>query len=111
MAEEHRKRKRQFKLSLYDEELEYLTQKAFDANMPKTEFVRKIILYGSATERTNFSKEDAKQICYELNRIGNNINQIAYQANARGDVDKNDFEVLRNEFQNLLVVFDDFVRE
>jgi len=111
MAEKHRKRTRKLSLTLYDQEFDILEQKAFDANTNKTDFIRKILLYGSASERSNFSKEDTKQICYELNRIGNNINQLAYQANVRGNVNKNDFEVLRNEFQNLLAAFDDFVRE
>jgi len=108
MAEEHRKRTRQFKVSLYDKELEWLTQKAFDANMSKSEFVRKIIMYGSAKEKTNFSREDAAKICYELNRIGNNINQLAYQANIRGNVTRNDFEVMKDEFANLLTEFDEW---
>lgn len=111
MAEEHRKRTNKFQVYLYDKELEYLTQKAFDANMSKSEFIRKIILYGSAVERTNFTREDARSINYELNRIGNNINQLAYQANIRGNVTRNDFEILKNEFHDLLSVVGDFVTD
>jgi len=109
MAEHHRKRPRQFKVSLYEEELEVLERKAETASMTKTEYVRSVVLLGATRGRTNFSKEDAGKIRYELNRIGNNINQIAYQANLNCGVSKNDFYILREQFVKLVGEFDEIV--
>jgi len=106
MGEEHRKRERHFKLWLFDEEMEILNEKALAASMSKSEYVRNVILFGAARGKTNFSREDAKKIVYELNRIGNNINQIAYQANYNCAVSENNFFSLKNEFIKLLGEFE-----
>ena len=105
MSEYHRIRKKQFHLSLLEEEMQILSDKAKTAGMSKTEFLRNVILFGSARGRTNFTREDAKSLIYELNRIGNNINQIAYQANVNCAVNKNDFHALTDYYDKLLAQF------
>ena len=109
MAEHHRKRTRQFKVSLYDGEFEVLGRKAEKANLSKTDYVRNVILFGAAKDKTNFSKENAEKLCYELNRIGNNINQIAHQANLKCAVSENDFHVLKEQFKKVIRELENFI--
>jgi len=108
VAEKDRKRRKQFLLHLLYEEYEVLCEKASDAKMTKSEFVRNVILYGAARGKRNFSTEDAVKICYELNRIGNNINQIAYQANRDSFVSRNDIDTLKDQYEKILDLFSSF---
>lgn len=110
MGEESRRRKRYFKVHLLDEELSLLDMKADEASMSKSEFIRNMILFGAAHERTMFSKEDSRALIYELNRIGNNVNQIAVRVNTNRAVDERDFQSLRDNFLELLGAYDDFIR-
>jgi hypothetical protein len=109
MGEDTRIRRRQFKLHLLEDEMLLLERKANQATMTKTEFVRRVILYGQANGDTLFSKEDAERIVYELNRIGNNINQIAYRVNAAKSTDMEDYDLLLFNFNELLGNYERFV--
>ena len=108
MAEKHRVRTRQFKVNLLDEELNLLSKKSEHAGMTKSKYIRRMIVDGNASVNTTFSREDTRQVLYELNRIGNNINQIAYKVNAKGTVDADDLENLRQEFLEYLDSFAKF---
>ena len=110
MGDEHRKRKNLFTLRLFDEELAILDAKADEAGMNKSDFLRNMILFGAAHERTAFSKEDSKALIYELNRIGNNINQLAYLSNASHSVCSENFDQLTSDYFELLSVFENFMR-
>jgi hypothetical protein len=109
MAEEHRKRRSGFFLHLDDYELDILKMKAREASMSRTQFIRRVILFGAARGATNFDREEASKLQYELNRIGNNINQIAYYVNANRSVSQNDFVKLEDELNRLLAAFENFV--
>jgi len=102
MSEEIRKRNRCFNVRLLEEELAILEAKADEAQMTKSEYIRNMILFGAAHERTNFSKKETKAMLYELNRIGNNINQIAYATNVTCVISEDDFVYLRFNFIDLL---------
>jgi len=106
MPEKDRVRKRNFRVWLLEEEFDLLTEKAAEAKMTKTRYIRNVILFGAAREKSNFTKEDSDKILYELNRIGNNINQIAYQANSKCAVNENDFFMLREEYIKLLGAYE-----
>ena len=108
MGEEHRKRKRKLNVYLLDEEWEILNAKADEAEMLKSEYIRNVILFGAAHKRTLFSKEATKEIIYEINRIGNNLNQIAYRANANRKIDERDFQNLYDNYVELLGDWFDF---
>ena len=110
MGEDSRKRQRYFKVHLLDEELEILNAKADEAGMNKSEYIRNMILFGVAHERTLFSKKDTESLLYEINRIGNNINQIAYRANANKTIDERDFQDMYTNYTELLSVYDKFIR-
>lgn len=110
MAEESRKRKRKLNVYLLDKELEILNAKADEANMNKSDYIRNVILFGAAHERTMFSRREAEKLHYEINRIGNNINQIAYRANANKTIDERDFKNMYQNYMELLSIYDNFIR-
>ena len=56
-------------------------------------------------------KEDLKVFLYELNRIGNNINQIAYNTNSKKSTDKEDMLQLTKEFHEFIKLYKDFAYE
>lgn len=110
MGEEHRRRNRKLNVYLLEEELALLNAKADEAEMSKSDYIRNMILYGAAHERTMFTKKDSATLIYELNRIGNNINQIAYRANSNKAIDQGDFLGLCSNYEELLSVCDKFIR-
>lgn len=107
---ENRRRNRKLNVYLLDEEWEILNAKADEAEMTKSDYVRNMIIFGAAHERTMFSKADTKALIFELNRIGNNLNQIAYQANLSRNIDDRDFQSLYASYVDLLSAYDEFIR-
>jgi len=107
MGEQHRNRNKNIRVWLSEEEHALLSKKANMENMSMSEFVRRMILFGAERVKTNFTREESQKIIYELNLIGNNINQIAYRVNAKATVDNNDFSELRDEFVEYLGLFHD----
>ena len=46
---------------------------------------------------------------YEIDKIGNNINQIAVRANGSSNIDEIEFFKLRDNYMELLSAFYDFI--
>lgn len=111
MGEEHRRRTKLFQIRLYEEEMQILNDKAKEFSMSKTEFVRNCILFGGVYSPEKMDKEDLKKFLYELNRIGNNINQIAYNTNAKKSTDKEDMISLIQEFKEFQKLYKKFAYE
>jgi len=108
MAERHRYRQRKFSLWLFEEEFIILEYRAAQAQMSKTAFIRRLLTHKSIYGKTNFHREDAKAIIYEVSKIGNNINQIAYRANYNKTIDERDFNYLIESFQEYLGVLEKY---
>lgn len=106
-----RLRTRGYPLRLLEEEYEIFEIKSHEAGLSKADFLRNMILYGAAHRRTVFSDDYAKKILYELNRIGNNINQIAYWANSLKMVDRERFEELEKGYADLLCEFEKVIND
>ena len=84
MAEKDRIRTERYLLTLLPEEKALLEKNAFELGLSKADYLRKIILYGSIVgQHPVIDKETGEKLLYEVNRIGNNINQIAYNTNAK----------------------------
>ena len=78
MAEKDRVRTEQFRFTLLPEENAMLTKNAFEYGLSKSEYLRKLILAESLTgKQWHMDRDQAKQLIYEVNRIGNNVNQIS----------------------------------
>lgn len=84
MAEKDRVRTEQFHFTLFPEENAMLTKNAFEYGLSKAKYLRKLILEEALTnnKQWHMDREQEKQLIYEVNRIGNNVNQIAYNTNA-----------------------------
>lgn len=110
MSEPSRVRKRKLNVYLLEEEWLILNIKSEEAGMSKSEYIRNMILFGYAHERTVFSKEEERKIRNELNRIGTNINQIAVRANTNKSVNNDDFKNLNEQYLDLLDSYQDIMK-
>lgn len=105
MFEEDRIRKEKYSLYLLPEEKAMLEACADELGMTKAEYLRKLILYGAITGRQLvIDEEQGERITYELNRIGNNINQIAYAANVQKYMTSDNWQELIKDFKELIML-------
>lgn len=109
MSIPNRQRQRRLSIFLTEEELAVLEAKKDEADLSKSQFIRNMIMFGFAHERTVFSSEDTRALLYELNRIGNNLNQIAFLANTSKIIEKSDFSALYNNYTELLSCYFNFI--
>ena len=105
MSENNRPKEKIVGVRLLPEEAEVLQAKAEEANMSKARFLKNVILQGGAYEKTNFTAEDVGKLQYEIDKIGNNINQIAVRANGSSNIDEIEFFKLRDNYMELLSAF------
>ena len=91
----------QLKVWISERESELLEQKIAKLGITKSEYIRNCILFGFPGRKTNFSDEEADRIAYEMNRIGNNVNQIARYVNKEHDAQQAEIEEVKNLVWNL----------
>ena len=109
MAEKDRVRTEQFRFTLLPEENAMLTKNAFEYGLSKSEYLRKLILAESLTgKQWHMDRDQAKQLIYEVNRIGNNVNQIAYNTNAVRFSSNKDWGELQTKYFELMTLFCQF---
>lgn len=107
----NRKRNRKLDIFLLEEEFVLLEIKAEEAGMTKSEYIRNMIMFGYAKERTVFSHELERKIRNELNMIGSNINQIAIRVNTNRDIYSEDIRILREQYNNMLDLYQRIFKE
>ena len=109
MDNKKRYRNNRFEIRLFDEEVEILENKAKIQGLSKTEYIREIILYSEIKDnkRNILSDENFKKLLYEINRIGNNINQIAYNSNLIKSIGREEIKNLKEQYENLLQLYTD----
>lgn len=102
MAEKDRNsrpRDKEIRIKVNDEELKYAKEKAAYCNLDMSKFIRRLIKDGVIIK---YETMDIKNLLYELNKIGTNINQIAKKINEIGnDYDKQDINNLKEEYEKL----------
>lgn len=109
MAEKDRVRTEQFRFTLLPEENAMLTKNAFEYGLSKSEYLRKLILAESLSgKQWHMDRDQAKQLIYEVNRIGNNVNQIAYNTNAVRFSSNKDWGELQTKYFELMTLFCQF---
>ena len=92
---------KKFTLRFYDNKqdkniLEWLEQFKQNYKYSKTELIKKILFDVSNKKCPNIKKEDKTlKLIFEINKIGNNINQIAKKTNFTKKVDLQVLEELR----------------
>ena len=95
----------QLKVWISERESELLEQKIAKLGITKSEYIRSCILFGFPGRKTNFSDEEAERIAYEMNRIGNNVNQIARYVNKEHEAMQTDIE----EVKKLILSLNDVI--
>jgi hypothetical protein len=70
-------------IRLKSNELEYISKKSEELYISKSEFCRQAIV-----EAKVISKKPSVDLLYELNRIGNNLNQITKRININKAIDR-----------------------
>ena len=109
MAEKDRVRTKQFRFTLLPEENAMLTKNAFEYGLSKSKYLRKLILAESlAGKQWHMDGDQAKQLIYEVNRIGNNVNQIAYNTNVVRFSSNKDLGELQARYFELMTLFCQF---
>lgn len=109
MAEKDRVRTEQFRFTLLPEENAMLTKNAFEYGLSKSEYLRKLILAESLSgKQWHMDRDQAKQLIYEVNRIGNNVNQIAYNTNVVRFSSNKDWGELQTKYFELMTLFCQF---
>ena len=109
MAEKDRVRTKQFRFTLLPEENAMLTKNAFEYGLSKSKYLRKLILAEQlAGKQWHMDGDQAKQLIYEVNRIGNNVNQIAYNTNVVRFSSNKDWGELQAKYFELMTLFCQF---
>ena len=99
----NRMRTKMFQIRLLEEEKEILKQKAYELKVTQTQYLRDLIVFGSEYKHSDQEKQNiVKQWIEELNRLGNNINQIAYNANSKKSTNGEECVKLTEQIQELL---------
>ena len=87
-----RTRKNFIATRLNDAEKHHFLRLVEQSGCSRYEFIRRLIL---CAELKKVPDEDIRSLSRSVDRIGNNINQIAHLANARGYVNQGDLEEVR----------------
>lgn len=103
LGEKDRIRTDRYTLTMLPEESAMLEKNSYELGLSKADYLRNIIMYGKFIGRHFvMDKEQGKQLIFEINRIGNNINQIAYRTNAKMYAGNSEWQELRENYFELL---------
>lgn len=89
-----RYRDKEIKFFVTDNELQMIDQKAAVAELDRSKYLRKIAIEGFIIKR-DFTQ--VEQLVYEINKIGNNINQVARRANEIDFVNRGEISYLKKQ--------------
>lgn len=120
MAEENRFRTKCIRVKLSDSEYNTIWQKSLASNLTLSDAIRSLIVFGCIkpdgldeksqvlVDRFN---ELLSKIVYEINRIGNNINQIAYNTNTTYNTELVELEMTMENLIDVYKIFMDSINE
>lgn len=103
-----RYRDKEVKFFVTENELDMIDKKAAVAELDRSKYLRKMAIEGIIIKR-DFT--EVEQLVYEINRIGNNINQVAKRANELDHVSKEDIRYLRKQLDTLYGQIEKFYDE
>lgn len=92
---------------LFQEEWNILEKKARLIGKTKSDYLRDIILLGEVKEKPVWQDENFKRLLYEINKIGNNLNQISYNSNLKKSTGREEIYALREQYESLLSLYED----
>lgn len=109
MCQSEKKRYRNIRLDvrLFEEENAILEQKARAKGVNKSDYICDLIFDSEVTtgNKQILQDENFKKLLYELNRIGNNINQIAYNSNLKRSTGREEIEALVVDYETLSALY------
>lgn len=70
-----------------DEFAQYLDDRCTQTGLSKSDLIKRLVVDGIVTD-SSASRAQERELIYHLNRIGNNLNQIAKYCNSKKLVDK-----------------------
>lgn len=101
----NRERRKEIHLTLLDEEMKLLEEKAESFGMTRSDYLRSLIVWGSVKEKSKLTDEQFQSLLNEMNHIGVNINQIARRVNEARNASKEDFDQLEFNYERLLDLY------
>lgn len=102
------KEKTQVTAYLDEIELEILDKKVKDLNTNRSDFIKKCIIEKSTQPILKIDFSGLEKVAYEINKIGVNINQIAYIANEENHIYKSDIEYLKEKQEHIEDILCDY---
>jgi hypothetical protein len=99
MAKKKRLRDKLIQFWVTESEYNMVKDKADYCGLSISEYMRNVGVDGAIIKR------DFKDIFYELNKIGVNINQLAKRANESGIVVERDVDELRNQYEKMFELY------
>lgn len=110
MGNDTRIRTEKYLLTLLPEENAMLEKSAFELGLSKADFLRSLIMAGSVIgQHPVLDKEQGAKLLYEVNKIGQNINQIAYNTNSKSFSAWDDWKAVRKECSEILALLGELV--
>lgn len=101
----NRTRNKKIDFWVNEEEKDLVDFKIKYSNLPKGEFLRRMVIDGRVERREiDFERKQLDTqiaLVNELNRIGTNINQIARHCNQIGSIDYKDFKAVKEKVEDI----------
>ena len=97
------KKEELFKFRISKELKDLLESKSKNASMNSSEFLRQLILSSQINIKAT-NKKDIKELIWNINKIGVNINQLAYALNYSIEIKKLDNYSYQNLANRLLII-------
>ena len=120
MGEENRFRKKCIRVKLSDEEYNTIWQKSLASNLTVSDAIRSLIVFGCIKPDSLDEKSQAlvdklngliEQSVHEINYIGNNVNQIAYNTNRVYNAELIDLKMTMSNLVRAYGIFLDSINE
>lgn len=120
MGEENRFRKRCIRVKLSDDEYNTIWQKSLASNLTVSDAIRTLIVFGRIKPDSLDEKSQAlvdnlnkliERTITEINHIGNNINQIAYNTNSVYNTELIDLKMANDNLLSAYRIFLDSINE
>lgn len=104
MAEKHRIRTDRFSLALLPEEKEILARNAKEFGLSRTEYLRRLILFGGITGQPMLDKETGKKLIRELDRISKSVKTISFNTPPELMAEHPEWSKLETAYMELLAM-------
>ena len=103
-----KKEKTQVTTYLDETELEILDKRVSADKSNRSDFIKKIILEKTAKPIININFDSLDNVAYEINKIGVNINQIAYRVNKEHQLYKSDMKYIKEQQEHIENILCDY---